>query len=547
MRKIIFNSMMRVQLILATLCVVTFASQAQSWTASSYGNMFTDTVFRKSNAAAVDASGNLYLAGVALNGAGAPFTRASIRKVSPTGTLVKQIYIDYYAADDIVDIKFINNAIYVIMNSQYMYSPYDWDAVIYKFDFSLNMIWSQSFNGTGDPDDKAIKIVAANSGSMHVLCQSGDSIAVIKLNGTNGSIMSTYKFKGPGPVIRSSGVDIKYKDNQTFVCGVAELTTNYSSTLLIKLDNNLIEQFAYHYWVSDTGLAIMKDMVAGMQIDSAGNIFIGGGYTKVGGAPASNAFLLKAYPNGLNSYLKKYPTRQQCVKVFMQSDGNPAMYTADNRLLRINNYSGNIYKNTSVLNNLSYSMHDAIMTSNNTLFTIGRVTVMQMYNGNLFPSEAIRVSKVTAAGTITNLKNNFYYTPTRADLTYSQGIIRSRNGTDVYYAYDVDDISLGSNEFFVNYGKLSGVGPREGGTVSMLTNFSVSAFPNPTIDKVTLNIPSEFENSELEVYNLEGKLLFSQIVNSLSPIVDISKQKNGIYLFKLINEKNCITQKVIKE
>lgn len=93
-------------------------------------------------------------------------------------------------------------------------------------------------------------------------------------------------------------------------------------------------------------------------------------------------------------------------------------------------------------------------------------------------------------------------------------------------------------------------------TISEVTNLeeakgitlSVSAYPNPTTDYLTLNI-NEFEISNLtyRLYNLHGKLLQSEKITGNQTTIVMSQLLPASYLVKVIQRnKEVKTFKIIK-
>ena len=79
-------------------------------------------------------------------------------------------------------------------------------------------------------------------------------------------------------------------------------------------------------------------------------------------------------------------------------------------------------------------------------------------------------------------------------------------------------------------------------------NISVSAYPNPTTDYLTLSI-SQFENSNLsyQLYDIEGKLLQSKIITGNQTTIVMSKLETANYFVKVFQEnKEVKTFKIIK-
>ncbi len=67
-------------------------------------------------------------------------------------------------------------------------------------------------------------------------------------------------------------------------------------------------------------------------------------------------------------------------------------------------------------------------------------------------------------------------------------------------------------------------------------------YPNPTTGSITLN---DMNNSIFYLYNLSGELLLQQNINNNTYLVDVSNQKNGIYLYQIQQNNTYIKGKLI--
>ncbi len=81
------------------------------------------------------------------------------------------------------------------------------------------------------------------------------------------------------------------------------------------------------------------------------------------------------------------------------------------------------------------------------------------------------------------------------------------------------------------------------------TEFSqkdISVYPNPVND--LLNIKSEVALEKLEIFNINGKLIFEKQLNQqLDVVSNLSFLSSGIYFLKLEGEKSSIIKRIIKE
>ena len=76
-------------------------------------------------------------------------------------------------------------------------------------------------------------------------------------------------------------------------------------------------------------------------------------------------------------------------------------------------------------------------------------------------------------------------------------------------------------------------------------NSKLNIYPNPASNQVTIELLSN-EISTLEIYDVSGKLLFTQILKDQSNIINIEKLSAGIYFFKASSSEGISTNKIIK-
>lgn len=77
---------------------------------------------------------------------------------------------------------------------------------------------------------------------------------------------------------------------------------------------------------------------------------------------------------------------------------------------------------------------------------------------------------------------------------------------------------------------------------------NVNLFPNPANTVINLNFEKQVNNTDLSIFNLEGRVLIKKsFLNSKSLNVDIKDLLNGIYFIKIDTGKNIQIKKFIKE
>ncbi len=74
---------------------------------------------------------------------------------------------------------------------------------------------------------------------------------------------------------------------------------------------------------------------------------------------------------------------------------------------------------------------------------------------------------------------------------------------------------------------------------------SISVHPNPTSSIVNINCDSTIKS--IQLYDVQGRLLQTQIVNNGTTSIDISDQSSGIYFAKIMSEVGVKIEKIIKE
>lgn len=76
---------------------------------------------------------------------------------------------------------------------------------------------------------------------------------------------------------------------------------------------------------------------------------------------------------------------------------------------------------------------------------------------------------------------------------------------------------------------------------------SISAYPNPTTDYLTLEL-IEFENTNFQLININGKILQNEPIRNSYTRINMSNLINGLYFVKVIqNEIEIKVFKIIKK
>jgi Tol biopolymer transport system component len=84
--------------------------------------------------------------------------------------------------------------------------------------------------------------------------------------------------------------------------------------------------------------------------------------------------------------------------------------------------------------------------------------------------------------------------------------------------------------------------------ISQLDKKKVTIYPNPTSGFVNLSFENSVKKAKVEIYNLQGTLLFSKSYGKIPSVtINLSGYSVGIYMVKVITDGICYKEKVIKE
>ena len=69
-------------------------------------------------------------------------------------------------------------------------------------------------------------------------------------------------------------------------------------------------------------------------------------------------------------------------------------------------------------------------------------------------------------------------------------------------------------------------------------NSPIDITPNPTTGIIKISLPQEFENQEVQLYDLQGTLLQTKVLHGGVATFDLSSYPNGVYIIK-VGETSC--------
>ena len=74
---------------------------------------------------------------------------------------------------------------------------------------------------------------------------------------------------------------------------------------------------------------------------------------------------------------------------------------------------------------------------------------------------------------------------------------------------------------------------------------SIAVYPNPSKGNVTISCQNSIKS--IQLFDVQGRILQTDIVNETSKVIDISDKQNGVYFIKVTTDKGIKVEKVMKE
>jgi hypothetical protein len=111
-----------------------------------------------------------------------------------------------------------------------------------------------------------------------------------------------------------------------------------------------------------------------------------------------------------------------------------------------------------------------------------------------------------------------------------------KSKANIYFDYNYP---ITTNEAKTLFEALSVVNP-------ILENL-ITIYPNPVKDIVNINIKNNSTIKTIELYDIQGRLLQTQLVNNISSELNLSSRANGIYFIKINTDKGSKVEKLIKK
>jgi hypothetical protein len=81
--------------------------------------------------------------------------------------------------------------------------------------------------------------------------------------------------------------------------------------------------------------------------------------------------------------------------------------------------------------------------------------------------------------------------------------------------------------------------------ISNKTSIVSNLYPNPTNGLLNIQLASDVSEATVELFDLNGKMVYKTSLNSVETTLDLRENKSGIYLIKVITENNVFNEKIV--
>ncbi|MCK0109322.1 T9SS type A sorting domain-containing protein [Flavobacteriaceae bacterium S0825] len=93
------------------------------------------------------------------------------------------------------------------------------------------------------------------------------------------------------------------------------------------------------------------------------------------------------------------------------------------------------------------------------------------------------------------------------------------------------------------------------GTITVVDNLGLEDFeensfaisPNPGRDKLNLKLSKLNNNTTIEVFDVLGKKIYADKINTITKTVNVSQWNNGVYLVRLTTDAGTQTKRFVKQ
>lgn len=354
------------------------------------------------------------------------------------------------------------------------------DIDFIKVDSSGNVVWQTTFSD-GIWRNEGYHIEQIKDGSYIVTGRiqdvTGSGMLLLKLNANGGKIWRR-SYSEPTSAGFNTGFSVQETTDSGFImAGVSNInyydSTRHKDVFILKTDSFGVEQ-----WRKFIG-GTEDDLGAFVRQDNNGNYFVSGTTNSYGIGTAANMYLIKLDATGNTLWERTYGgnLEETGTGLWITNDGGCIITGRSNSFSANGDFDGYIIKTDA---------------NGDTLWT-------NTYTGT--GEEAI---------------NSVQQTP---DNGYIMAGYTNSIGAGDFDMLLLKTDETGNSNFVTNSHK---------NNISMAKH---TVFPNP--NHGIFAIQSEIEMSSIEVFDMVGKQVYSEIVNDNYAIFDLSNQAKGIYFYQI--------------
>ncbi len=408
------------------------------------------------------------------------------------------------------------------------------DILIMKTDVNGNLLWSKQL---GDDQNDRCHSIFETADKGYIICATDGSYSgkVFKLN-SNGLLSweSTLEHHTPQQIIEIN--------NNILVLGTKShlLNTNDVYAQMLNSDGTQLWLKYYGETGTDPNLTgmyheIFKTACKGphenifivgskqhdiiwYDIDFQGNILTSGRIGDSGGEDAVSVILTED-----TNYL-----------LLLNYSAIP-VYSIQPRIIKLNS-SGEILREIAYFDNTYYDKAVSLQASGDGGFLITGLLNSNIPSLSILCNLKINENGIPAWVGYTNFSDPDYSRPSFATLISENQIFET--GTNDAGKFTFAKRLINNTNSNVDYEVVNRTG------ISLNKNQPYNVYPNPASNFITIG--TEFTgNADFIIYNPEGKKLLKVKLSSNKVVIPISNLNNGVYIFRIINNSDSFTGKLI--